>query len=125
MLMKPNRTDRFWRSAGQCLLGGIGVALLTFVGFRLQLRAGIAALLYLIVVVLLSATDAFVPSIFVSIIAVLCLNYFFLPPIFSLRLDNPLDAVALVAFLGTAGLITRLMFQRKRAEAALQKLLVE
>ena len=97
------------------------MALLTFVCFRLQVRAGIAALLYLIVVVLLSATDAFVPSVFVSIIAVLCLDYFFIPPLFSLQLDNPLDIVALVAFLGTAWLITRLMFQRKRAEEALQK----
>ena len=114
-------TYRFWRSAAQCLLGSIAVALVTFVCFRLQLGTGIAALLYLIVVVLLSATDAFVPSVFVSIIAVLCLNYFFIPPIFSLRLDNPLDIVALVAFLGTAWLITRLMFQRKRAEEALQK----
>ena len=114
-------TYRFWRSAAQCLLGSIAVALVTFVCFRLQLRTGIAALLYLIVVVLLSATDAFIPSIFISIIAVLCLNYFFIPPIFSLRLDNPLDIVALVAFLGTAWLITRLMFQRKRAEEALQK----
>ena len=114
-------TYRFWRSAAQCLLGSIAVALVTFVCFRLQLRTGIAALLYLIVVVLLSATDAFIPSIFISIIAVLCLNYFFIPPIFSLRLDKPLDIVALVAFLGTAWLITRLMLQRKRAEEALQK----
>ena len=114
-------TYRFWRSAAQCLLGSIAVALVTFVCFRLQLRTGIAALLYLIVVVLLSATDAFIPSIFISIIAVLCLNYFFIPPIFSLRLDNPLDTVALVAFLGTSWLITRLMFQRKQAEEALQK----
>jgi C4-dicarboxylate-specific signal transduction histidine kinase len=113
-------TYRFWRSAAQCLLGSIAVALVTFVCFRLQLRAGIAALLYLIVVVLLSATDAFIPSIFISIIAVLCLNYFFIQPIFSLQLDNPLDTVALVAFLGTAGLITRLMFRRKQAEEALQ-----
>ncbi len=99
--------------------------MLTFVCFRLDTRPVQAALLYLIVVVLLSATDAFVPSVFVSVIAVLCLNYFFMPPIFSFRLDSPLDIIALVAFIGTAGLITRLMFQRKRAEAALQKLLGE
>jgi C4-dicarboxylate-specific signal transduction histidine kinase len=119
--MKRRGIHTFWRSAVQCLLGSIAVALVTFVCFRLQVRPGIAALLYLIVVVLLSATDAFVPSVFVSIIAVLCLNYFFIPPIFSLRVDNPLDIVGLVAFLGTAWLITRLMFQRKRAEAALQQ----
>jgi C4-dicarboxylate-specific signal transduction histidine kinase len=119
--MKRNGTYRFWRSAAQCLLGSIAVALLTFVCFQLQVRAGIATLLYLIVVVLLSATDAFVPSVFVSIIAVLCLNYFFIPPIFSLRVGNPLDIIALVAFLGTAGLITRLLFRRRLAEEALQK----
>jgi C4-dicarboxylate-specific signal transduction histidine kinase len=119
--MKRWGTYRFWRSAAQCLLGSIAVALLTFVCFRLQVRAGIAALAYLIVVVLLSATDAFVPSVFVSIIAVVCLNYFFIPPILSLRVGNPLDIIALVAFLGIAWLITRLMSQRKQAEEALEK----
>jgi C4-dicarboxylate-specific signal transduction histidine kinase len=98
------------------------VALLTFVCFRLGVRAGIAALLYLAVVVLLSGTDAFIPSVIVSVIAVLCLDYFFIPPIFSLELNNPLDLVALVAFLGTASLITYQMSQRKQAEEALQKL---
>jgi C4-dicarboxylate-specific signal transduction histidine kinase len=115
------RTYRPWHSAAQFLLGSVAVALLTFVCFRLQVRPGIAALLYLIVVVLLSATDAFVPSVFVSIIAVLCLDYFFIPPILSLGVGNPLDIVALVAFLGVAWLITRLMYLRRRAEEALEK----
>jgi C4-dicarboxylate-specific signal transduction histidine kinase len=118
--MERSGTYRFWRLAAQFLLGSIAVALATFVCFRLHTRPVQAALLYLIVVVLLSATDALVPSVFVSVIALLCLNYFFMPPIFSLRVDNPLDIVGLVAFLGTASLITRLMSQRKRAEAALQ-----
>jgi C4-dicarboxylate-specific signal transduction histidine kinase len=123
--MEPNRNYRFWRSAGQCLVGSIGVALVTFVCFRLEVRAGIAALLYLAVVVLLAGTDAFVPSVIVSIIAVICLDYFFIPPIFSFGLDNPLDIVALFAFLGTAWLITHQLARRKRAEEALQKLLGE
>ena len=115
------RTYRPWHSAAQFLLGSVAIALLTFVCFRLQVRPGIAALLYLIVVVLMSATDAFVPSVFVSIIAVLCLDYFFIPPILSLGVGNPLDIVALVAFLGVAWLITRLMYLRRRAEEALEK----
>jgi C4-dicarboxylate-specific signal transduction histidine kinase len=119
--MKRSGTYRFWRSAAQCLLGSIGVALLTFVCFQVQVRPVIAALLYLTVVVLLSVTDAFVPSVLVSIIAVLSLNYFFMPPIFSLRLDNPLDLVAMIVFLGTALLITRVISQRNRAEQALQE----
>ena len=115
------RTYRPWLSAAQFLLGSVAIALLTFVCFRLQVRAGIAALVYLIVVVLLSATDAFVPSVLVSIIAVVCLNYFFIPPILSFRVGNPLDILALVSFLGIAWLITILMSQRKQAEEALEK----
>jgi K+-sensing histidine kinase KdpD len=123
--MKPNWTYRFWRAAAQCLLGGAVVAVLTFVCFRLRVNLTIASLLYLTVVVLLSVTDAVVGSIFVSVVAVLCLDYFFAPPLFSLRLADPLDIVALVVFLGTALLIGRLMAQRKRAEQALQKVLEE
>jgi len=92
------------------------VAVLTFVCFRLRVNLTIASLLYLTVVVLLSVTDTVVGSIFVSVVAVLCLDYFFAPPLFSLRLADPLDIVALVVFLGTALLIGRLMAQRKRAE---------
>jgi C4-dicarboxylate-specific signal transduction histidine kinase len=123
--MKRNQTYGFWRSAGQCLLGSIAVALLTFVCFRLRVNLTIACLLYLTVVVLLSVTNAVVASVFVAVISVLCMDYFFAPPLFSLRLDDPLDIVALVVFLGTALLISRLMLQRRRAEEALQKLLGE
>jgi C4-dicarboxylate-specific signal transduction histidine kinase len=123
--MKRSGTARFWRSAAQCLLGSIAVALLTFVCFRLQVGLTIAALLYLTVVVLLSVMDAFVASVLVSIIAVLCLDYFFTQPLFSLQMDDPLNIVAVIVFLGTALLISRLMSQRKQAEAALQKLLGE
>ena len=107
------------------MLGTTGVALLTLVCFRLQISLTIVALLFLIIVVLLSATDGSVPSISVSITAVLCLNYFFTKPLFSLRVDDPLDIVALVALLGTSLLISRLMSQRRQAEEALQKALGE
>jgi C4-dicarboxylate-specific signal transduction histidine kinase len=119
--MKGNQTYRFWRSAAQCLLGSIVVALVTFVCFRLQVQLATAALLYLIVVVLLSATDGFVAAVFVTILADLCLQYFFGRPIFSLRVDDSLDIVAVIVFVTTAFVITRLMSQRKSAEEALRK----
>ena len=50
------------------------VAVLTIVSFRLRVNLTIASLLYLTVVVLLSVTDAVIASIFVSIMAVLCLD---------------------------------------------------
>jgi K+-sensing histidine kinase KdpD len=77
-----NQTYRFWRSGGQCLIGGIAVALVTFVCFRLNVSITTAALLYLIVVVLASLTGSFVLSVVVSIIAILCLDYFFTEPLF-------------------------------------------
>src|SRR5208337_970593 len=73
--MKRKQTYGFWRSAAQYLLGSSAVVLLTFVCFRLQAHPVLAALLCLIVIVLLSAAGGFVPSIFVSIIGVLCLEY--------------------------------------------------
>jgi C4-dicarboxylate-specific signal transduction histidine kinase len=120
--MNRNRTNIFWRSAAQFLLAGVATAVLTFVCFRLRIGLATTTLLYMIVVVVLSITDAFFASIFVSIISVLLLDYFFVPPLFSLELNDPLYLVVLLAFVGTALLIGRLMALRRRAEEALQKL---
>ena len=109
--MNHNQIYRFWRSAGQCLLGGIAVALVTFVCFRLNVSITTAALLYLIVVVLASLMGSFVLSAVVSLIAILCLDYFFTEPLFTIdvTLRHPLNAVALITFLTTALVITSLM----------------
>ena len=109
--MNHNQTYRFWSSVAQCLLGGIAVALVTFVCFRLDVSITTAALLYLIVVALASLTGSFVLSAFVSIAAILCLDYFFTEPLFriDIALSQPLNAVALITFLGTALVITSLM----------------
>ena len=45
---------RILRSAAQCLLGSVCLALLTFVHFRLLVNPTTVALLYLIVIVLVS-----------------------------------------------------------------------
>src|SRR5262249_9206481 len=91
--MNHHQTYRFWRSTAQCLLGGIAVALVTFVCLRLDISITTAALLYLIVVVLASLTGSFVLSAVVSIIAILCLDYFFTEPRFTidLTLQQPLN----------------------------------
>src|SRR4030095_10701906 len=126
--MNHLRTFRFWRSAVQCLLGIVILALLTFACFRLQLNSTTVALLYLIVIVLVSLTASFVPSAVVSIIAYCCLDYFFTAPLFHLAMNQTLDFVAPIAFLTTSFVITRLMSnarisveERKRAEETLRK----
>jgi PAS domain S-box-containing protein len=107
--MNHNRTYGFWRSAAQCLFGAIVLALLTYVCFRLRVNPTTVALLYLIVIVLVSLTSGFIPAAFVSIVAYVCLDSFFTAPLFHLAMSEPLDIVAPVAFLTTAFVITRLM----------------
>src|ERR1700719_2046178 len=102
--MMRNQTTRFRRAAAHFLLGGVGLALLTLVCFRLQLNLASAAFGYLIVIMLLSLVGDFVSSVILSIIAVGCLAYFFAPPIFDFRVDDPPDVVAVIGFL-TASLV--------------------
>jgi PAS domain S-box-containing protein len=119
--MKHNHIYRFRRSAAQCLLGSSAVALLTLVCFHLPLDPTTVALLYLIVIALVSLTGAIVPSIVVSILSFLCFDYVFTPPRFYLTLTQPLDFVALITFLGTAFVVSSLMAARKRANEVLRE----
>jgi C4-dicarboxylate-specific signal transduction histidine kinase len=126
--MNHNRSYRFWRSAAQCFVGSVVLAVLTFVCFRFQVHSTTVALLYLIVVVLVSLTGGFAASAIVSIIAYLCLDSFFTAPLFHPAMNTPLDVVAPIAFLTTSFVITRLMSKmrksvedRERAEETLRK----
>jgi PAS domain S-box-containing protein len=119
--MKRNQAFGLWRSAAQFVLGNIALALVTLLCFQLQLDLSTSAFMYLIVIVLLSLMGNFISSVILSIIAVGCLRYFFTPPIFNFRADNPLDAVAAVAFLVSSLIVTGLVRgARKKADAALR-----
>jgi signal transduction histidine kinase len=110
---------RFWRSAAECLVASLALASLTVICYRLHLNIATAGFLFVIVVVILSRVGSFVSSVFAAIIAALCLAYL-APPAFSFGVDDPLDIVAVIAFLVTslviAGLVSRV---RKQAEDAL------
>ncbi len=97
------------RSARQSFLAMIALAGLTFVCFRLQLNISTAGFLYLIVIVLLSLAGDCIASVVTSVVAAMCLAYFFAPPIFSIRVDDPLNIVAIIAFLTTSLVISRLV----------------
>jgi signal transduction histidine kinase len=114
----------FWNSTGkpaaQFLLGLIGLALITFAAVRLHLQPGAISLLYLIVVVFVSLKAGFASSVAVSVVAVFCLHYYFLPLFSSSGTKNPLAIVAAVAFLITAWVITGMVARmRKLTEAQL------
>jgi signal transduction histidine kinase len=119
-MMTTTAIHRVWHSAKQGLLGAIGLALLTFICFRLQVGLATAALLFLMVVVLMSLTGSFVSSTVVSVLAVGCLDYFFTTPLFTLGMNDLQSYVAMIVFLTISLIITRLVSRvRTQAKEAL------
>jgi signal transduction histidine kinase len=113
------KMPKFWRQAVECLVGSVALASLTVLCYELHFNLATVALLLMIVVVLVSRFGNFFSSIFASIIAALCLAQI-APPAFSFRVDDPLDDVAVIAFLITSLTIARLMSTvRKQAAEAL------
>lgn len=102
-------TGRVWRFAKWSGLGSLGVALVTGLGFRFGIGFAGASLCYLLLIVLLSLAGDFAASAAVSVLTIACLDYFFAAPIFSFRIANPVNVLALVSLLVTALVITRLV----------------
>lgn len=113
--MKINKPDSFRRSAVQCLFAGIITVLLAFICYRLHVNSTAVALLYLIVIVLVSLKLSFLPAAFISILAYLCLDSFFTAPLFRPAMSEPLDLVAPITYLSTAWVITRLMSRIRKS----------
>ncbi len=91
------------------------IAACTGVSFRLDQSFAFTGFLHLVIVVLAAMYGGFWQATFVSVVAAACLNYFFVPPIFSF-VNSPANWVALGAFEFTALVISRLSL-RARLEA--------
>lgn len=118
--MTTTAIHKVWRLAVPGLLGAIGLTLVTFICFRLQVGLATSVLLYLMAVVLMSLKGSFVASTVVSVLAVGCLDYFFTAPLFTLRMNDVQSYLAMIVFLSISLTITRLVSRvRKHAEEAL------
>jgi PAS domain S-box-containing protein len=74
--------------------------------------------------VLFALWAGFVPSIFISVLATLCFDYFFTPPLFTFDLtltERGDDPVALVTFLSSAFIVSRLMTRIRERTATLKQ----
>ena len=91
-----------------CILSLLGVAACTWISFRLGQNLGSAGFLYLVFVVLAAVYGGFWQATLISVISVVCLDYFFDKPIFSFTVDRVSDWVELGAFEFTALIISRL-----------------
>jgi two-component system sensor histidine kinase KdpD len=120
--MKPSKRSRLWRTTVQTIVGTLAVGLITAVGYRAQLNSGIPAFLFLLVVVTLSVFGGFLPAAVVSVAAVGCVDYFFIPPVLEWQITDPIDAVGLLTYWATSLVISRLASNAQReAERAEKK----
>ena len=119
MPIDQNRTTKFWLPAAEILLGATALAVLTLVALWLDLNLATASLAYVIVIVLLCLRGSLIPAVVLSIIAAVCLDYFFTVPRFSMRIDAPEDVMAVAVFATTSFVITGLVRRARRlGEAA-------
>ncbi len=118
---KSGFADRVRQSIVRIVLGGVGLSLVTFVGSPFETHRGAVALIYLMIVAVVSLTGDLVSSAAVAIAATLCLRYFFAPPPSSAGMDKPLDIAALVTFLATAAIITQLISRMQQLTQELRR----
>lgn len=115
--MRLRNTRKYWRQYLQAAASGLALALATFFAYKFHFNAATVVLVYLLIIVGQSLTGAFVLSALVSLIAAVCLDYFFLPPLLSMRIADPLDILAFAVFVTVALVITRLV-SRQHVEAS-------
>jgi two-component system sensor histidine kinase KdpD len=96
------------------LIAALSVAAMTLVGRWLHLNATTAALAFLLGVLGISAFYGIRHAVFMSVIATLAFNYFFLPPVGTLTIADPQNWVALFAFLITAVSASELSARARR-----------
>src|SRR5579863_1843889 len=78
------------------------VAAITWACYRLfQVNATTAGFAYLVAILFIAANWGLTESIIGSIVAVLCFNFFFLPPILEFTIADPQNWIALFFFLAT------------------------
>ena len=106
------------------ILGVLGIAVVSGVLglFASTINSTTVSLAMLLVVLFVAATWGSRPAIVVSVFAVLCLNFFFLPPVHTLDIAQPENWIALIAFWITAvtagELSARVARRAAEAEAA-------
>src|ERR1035441_2003435 len=88
----PLTEKRSWMQlVTQCAIGAAGIAASTVLAYRLHAPLATAGFVYLFVVVVVSLAYGIWQGTFVSLLAVSCLNYFFIPPVFSFAVADDRD----------------------------------
>ena len=76
---------------------GIAVATAVLAPFHATLSTATVALAYLLIVLFVATGWGSRPAAAASVLAVLCFNFFFLPPIYTFTIEDPQNWIALAA----------------------------
>src|SRR5580658_2732123 len=107
--------DKARRLALRFVLAFSLVAAITFVFFRLiHVNAATVGFFYLVGIFVIATVGGLPEAFASSVIAMLCFNFFFLPPLGTLTIADPQNWVALFAFLATALTASQLSARLKR-----------
>jgi two-component system sensor histidine kinase KdpD len=102
------------------LAGSAAVLLVVYLGLRLHVNLSTTGFLHLLIVVLVATVWGFWEATVTSLVALTCLNYFFIPPVHTFSVADPQNWVALITFESTALLVSRLSIQlEKQARKAI------
>ena len=103
------------RLVGRILASLAVIAVVTFVFARLlPVNATTSGFFYLVAILTIATVGGLVESTVASIVAMLCFNFFFLPPVGTFTIADPQNWVALFAFLATSLTASQLSVRAKR-----------
>jgi PAS domain S-box-containing protein len=106
---KVNFAGRLRYLVALWFVGITAIGLVTWACFQAGLNSATTALIYMVVILVLSLLDSFISSAIFSIFAVACLDYFFVLPLFKFDIEDPQDVATLVAFLIISLTVTSLV----------------
>src|SRR6202047_5393437 len=110
------------RAFGFAVSLAIVAGLTLFYHHALHVNQTTIALTFLLAILAVSAVWGMAVSVFMSVVAVLAINYFFLPPVGTFTIADPQNWVALLAFLVTSIMGSQLSARiRKEADEAHQR----
>jgi two-component system sensor histidine kinase KdpD len=93
---------------------GTGLVTALLAPFHEQINSTTVALAFLLVVLFVALFWGSRPALLASLLGVFCLNFFFLPPLYTLSIAHPQNWVALTAFFTTALAVGQLSARAKR-----------
>jgi two-component system sensor histidine kinase KdpD len=116
---RPRLRGELWHAAAGCAVVALVAA--AYVGWLHVSNPTVASLSFLLVVLLVSATSSLRVAVAVSVLAVLALNYFFMPPVGTFHLEDPLNGLAIVVFLTVSVVGSRLSVVARDRAALLEE----